>query len=371
MIIDSHSHVSVRSEADWDLDDWAATAKHCFQRNLARPSQEIRRVADDTVVADGWKTLWDEDRLNSWDGAREVDLRIAWTLRQPGRPITFHTPYFTWRSDGEDLYAAGDQVLIAYKAPPPEILLGLMDASGVDMAVLQLPPIHLNKFFARVVHEHPNRFIGLCNVDESTAYTTENLDRLHVYVEELGLRGFYHEPTPGWEGYDSFHSERFDPFWREIESLGVVMYIGGPYGGTYEDFVPMLNAVLDKFPAIRCVLTNGVLRSYVADGVPKELDRLISDHDVQTEILPNIVDYGPNDEVIRMFYEAFGPTKLIWGSEFAAYNVVGPPFRHERYTACLNYMREHCDYMSEEDLRLIHGGNLQRVFDIPGGNNGS
>ena len=129
-------------------------------------------------------------------------MRIAW--ERPDGPTLSCTPYFTWQSGGEELYAPGDHVLIAYKGPPPEVLLWLMNATGVDRAVLQLPPIHLNKFFSRVVHEHPTRFIGLCNVDESTAYTKENLDRLHVYVEELGLRGFYHEPTRGWEGYTSF-----------------------------------------------------------------------------------------------------------------------------------------------------------------------
>ena len=82
-------------------------------------------------------------------------------------------------------------------------------------------------------------------------------------------------------------------------------------------------------------------------------------------ILTNIVNYGPNDEVIRLLYDAFGPSKLIWGSEFAAYNLVGPPFTPERYAQSLNYMRRRCDYMTQDDLRLIHGGNLQRVFDIP------
>ena len=221
MTIDSHTHVSVRCEADWDLDSSAATMKYCFQRNLARPHIEVRRLADDSVVADGWKTLWDEHRLTSWDGCKDVGLRIAW--ERAGRPTVSCTPYFTWQSDGEELYAPGDHVLIAYKGPPPEVLLWLMNATGIDRTVLQLPPIHLNKFFSRVVHEHPTRFIGLCNVDESTAYTMENLDRLHVYVEELGLRGFYHEPTRGWEGYTSFHTAKFDPFWREIEALGVVI----------------------------------------------------------------------------------------------------------------------------------------------------
>ena len=45
---------------------------------------------------------------------------------------------------------------------------------------------------------------------------------------------------------------------------------------------------------------------------------MINGYDVHTEILTNIVNYGPNDEVIRLLYDAFGPTKLIWGSEFAA-----------------------------------------------------
>ena len=363
MIIDSHTHVSVRCEADWDLDSSAATVKYCFQRNLARPHIEVRRLADDSVVADGWKTLWDEHRLTSWDGCKDVGLRIAW--ERAGRPTVSCTPYFTWLSDGEELYAPGDHVLIAYKGPPPEVLLWLMNATGIDRAVLQLPPIHLNKFFSRVVHEHPTRFIGLCNVDESTAYTKENLDRLHVYVEELGLRGFYHEPTRGWEGFTAFHTAKFDPFWRAIEALGVVMYIGGPFGNVYPEFIPKLEAVLQKFPGIRMVLTNGVLASYVEDGIPEEFARVINGYDVHTEILTNIVNYGPGDEVIRLLYDAFGPTKLIWGSEFAAYNLVGPPFTPERYAQCLNYMRRRCDYMTRDDLRLIHGGNLQRVFDIP------
>ena len=363
MIIDSHTHASVRCEADWDLDGTAAKMKYCFQRNLARPHVEVRRLADDALVPDGWKTLWDERRPASWDGWRDVGLRIA--FERDGGLTVNRPPFFTWTSGGEELYAVGDHVLKAFKAPPPEVLLWLMDAAGVDKAVLQLPPVHLNKFFARVVHEHPTRFIGLCNVDESTAYTSENLDRLHVYVEELGHRGFYHEPTPGWEGYEAFHTARFDPFWRAIEALGVVMYIGGPFGHVYDQFIPKLETVLKKFPGIRMVLTNGVLRSYLTDGVPEALQRVIGDYDVHTEILPLIVNYGRGDETIRLLYDTFGPAKLIWGSEFAAYNVTGPPFIPERYMQCFNYMRKRCDYMTSEDLRLIHGGNLQRIFAIP------
>ena len=127
--------------------------------------------------------------------------------------------------------------------------------------------------------------------------------------------------------------------------------------------MPKLAAVLRKFPGIRMVLTNGVLASYVADrphprGVRERTQRLRRPHRDPRQHR----QLRSHDEVIRLLYDAFGPTKLIWGSEFAAYNLVGTP---ERYAQSLNYMRRRCDYMTQDDLRLIHGGNLQRVFDIP------
>jgi predicted TIM-barrel fold metal-dependent hydrolase len=362
MIIDSHAHVSVRSQADWDLDSDAEVMKYCHQRFIARPHVEVRRIGDDSVVEDGWKTLWDPERLHSWDGARDVGLRVSY--QRPGGPTTNRPPFFTWRADGEDVYAMGDLVLKMYKAPPPEVLLPLMDAVGVDRAVLQLPPVNLNKFFSRVVNERPTRFIGLCNVDESTAYTSESLDRLHVYAHEYGLRGFYHEPMRGWEGYDDFHTAKFDPFWRTIDELGLVMYIGGPYGNDYPMFIPMIEAVVKKFPGLQIILTNGILQHYLADGIPDELDRVINGYNVHTELLTNIVNFGENDEVIRLLYDAFGPSKLIWGSEYASYNGVGPPFFWQQYAESRNYIPQRCDYMSDADLRLIHGGNIQRIFNI-------
>ena len=58
-------------------------------------------------------------------------------------------------------------------------------------------------------------------------------------------------------------------------------------------------------------------------SLPESAVRLISEHDVYMD-LPELLDgprgkpnrYGPNDEVIEAFYDTFGSTKLIWGSEF-------------------------------------------------------
>ena len=61
-------------------------------------------------------------------------------------------------------------------------------------------------------------------------------------------------------------------------------------------------------------------------------------------------------------FDTFGPRKLVWGSEFVTYNVTGPPFTAERYREHLRYLERRCDYLSQDDLDLILGGNLDAVF---------
>ena len=67
MIIDSHAHAGVRSELDWDF---ASVAEHraydqrllWTRLNIGR-KLEVRRWEDDSVVEDGWETLWDPRRI--------------------------------------------------------------------------------------------------------------------------------------------------------------------------------------------------------------------------------------------------------------------------------------------------------------------
>ena len=99
----------------------------------------------------------------------------------------------------------------------------------------------------------------------------------------------------------------------------------------------------------------------IKNGIPEILSDTIKNYDVQTEILQKIVDYGPNDEIVRLLYDAFGASKIVWRTEFVAYEVVGPPYYAERYAQYLEYVEKRCPYMAEGELELIHGGNLRRA----------
>ena len=95
--------------------------------------------------------------------------------------------------------------------------------------------------------------------------------------------------------------------------------------------------------------------------------RLVREHEVYMDLLTGLDGlrgkpnrYGPNDEVIKAFYDTFGPTKLMWGSEFTFIEL--PTVDQYRYQ--FDYVEERCGYMTKDDLALIRGENARRVYGL-------
>jgi L-fuconolactonase len=61
-------------------------------------------------------------------------------------------------------------------------------------------------------------------------------------------------------------------------------------------------------------------------------------------------------EVFRQIFEAFGPERLCWASDFPAST------RYTTYRQALEVVRTHCDFLTPGDLSQILGGTLQRVL---------
>ncbi len=60
---------------------------------------------------------------------------------------------------------------------------------------------------------------------------------------------------------------------------------------------------------------------------------------------------------IERIYDAYGPTRLLWGSDFPASK------RFTTYRQSLEAIRSHCPFLSQDDLGLILGANLRRLLD--------
>ena len=201
----------------------------------------------------------------------------------------------------------------------PHQLIEVMDAHGVDMAVLHTLRVWANKYQARVLREFPNRFISVCKLDEQKAYKSEQIDKLHRYVGDWGFRGLYYDPPPGSDGHDSLATSKYDPLWKAVDSLKItvsfVTYTGSPsigYGSNFESLWPILLRLLEKFPDLPVVIVHGIppqpcLQPDNSVQLPEKAIRLVKEHNVILGILAGHLNYGPNDEVLKSLYDNFGP----------------------------------------------------------------
>ena len=66
--------------------------------------------------------------------------------------------------------------------------------------------------------------------------------------------------------------------------------------------------------------------------------------------------YAEARPIIREYYRRLGPDKLAWGSDMP--NVE----RHCTYRQSLDYLRNHCDFITSDEMDKICGGNVARLF---------
>ena len=268
----------------------------------------------------------------------------------------------------------------------------LMDAVGVDVQVIQCAARsgtayeNVHEYTRRVMRQHPDRFIAMAKIDERKLGSDEGLELVRKYIEDWGFKGWWLAPWPPEEmeaaGLDpkdwpepnpffAFDDERYDPTWGLVESLGVPASVtSAPQN--FDTMGPALLNVLEKHPDLTVVIVHGIdppscLKDDGAVEIPETVVSAVRDYDVYIELLPGLDGmtgspnrYGTNDEVIKAFYDTFGPSKLLWGSEFTY--VWLPTVEQYRYQ--LDYIKNRCSYMTEADLAMIRGGNAMRVYGL-------
>jgi predicted TIM-barrel fold metal-dependent hydrolase len=254
----------------------------------------------------------------------------------------------------------------------PELFLGhshasylsLMDAVGIDVAVLHTIRPWANQYHRRVMRENPGRFVSVCKIYEPEAHTEQNLENLRMYIEEWGFTGLYYDPPLA--SMLHFYTDKYKRLWELSDSLSIPVCVVS-YRDNFHTLWAELLKVMADFPDLRIEIIHGLYpaRLLTDDNrvvIPEAALELVRTYDVYLDILPGHRDgtYGPDDEVIKALYDTFGPSKLIWGSEFTKCDT--PTV--EQYTYQLHYLERRCPYMSKEDLRLILGENARRFFRL-------
>jgi predicted TIM-barrel fold metal-dependent hydrolase len=248
-----------------------------------------------------------------------------------------------------------------------EQLLWEMDRCAVDRAVLVCARIDHNPdnndYVAARVREYPDRLIQFADVDCSwteTYHAPGAAGRLRAAAERYGLRGFTHYLKADYDWFDS--AEGLD-FFGTAADLGLVASLAlGP------GWQPALRRLAERFPSLP-FLCHHMAGARAAEPPPhSELAEILA-----SAAVPNIhvklsgfhyvshtsweYPYPDTLWVVRRLYEAFGPDRLCWGSDYPVVRF------HMTYRQALEAFRTHCAFVPEQDQARILGGNLQRLLE--------
>lgn len=278
--------------------------------------------------------------------------------RKVGMRIDVHAHYFNdeyldllvrFGSKGTDI-ARG----LGAGATPKELQnrFKLMDDAGVKMQLLSVSPqlpyfenkAHAveaarvaNDLYAELVHRHPDRFFALAAVP--LPHVEASLRELARALDDLGMLGVTIATTVLGR---SIADPAFEPFYKELNKRGTVLYVHPagvgadspfisrynltwPIGAPIEDTIAVMHLIMRgipmRYPKMR------IINSHLGGALPMLLQRLDNQCKWAVPETPEL----PSLAVRRMWYdtathayipalrvaiESLGPDRLLLGTDF-------------------------------------------------------
>ncbi len=248
-----------------------------------------------------------------------------------------------------------------------EQLLWEMDRFGVDRAVLVCARIEQNPgnndYVAECVCRYPDRLVQFADVDcgwTETYHTPGGAERLAEAARRYSLKGFTHYLR---DDTDWFRTSEGLAFFEKAAELNLIASLA-----LSPRWMPSLVELAARCPTVP-FLCHHMAGVKAAD--PEGLQAVIA-----AAAVPNICikmsgfhyvsgtgwgyPYPDSRDVVRRLYEAYGPERLCWGSDY-------PVVRFSMtYQHALEAFRTHCDFIPPADQALVLGGALQRLLDRAG-----
>lgn len=361
MIVDCHAHVFQHWQGACGHASAAVHLKY-LQKVVTRPAARAFRVRDGAQIQ---PSMLFRAGDNTWAGLADVNFRV-------GR---FGQLCFT--HEGDDYYVQYLPVGMQEPACPPELMLAQMTVAGVDHCILQAGGGYgaMNDYNAFAQHQFPQKFTGLLHVDEAVADRPESMAEVDRAVLSLGLRGLYYAQDFSRHGYErNVDHDAFRPFWDKIAGHGLPVFIELSSTPTYDRAgylrnLAALDAVLQRYPAQRFVLVMGPPVGHFATSgaweFPDDVGATYARDNLQLELMFPITwggtweyPYPEAQALIRGLRDRFGAAKLIWGSDMP--NVE----RFCTYRQCVDYVRNHCSFLSADEKDRVLGGNAAELLRL-------
>lgn len=257
-----------------------------------------------------------------------------------------------WTPDrGEGALASPPHRPLGYSL---EQLIAEMDEAGVDRALLTPPTLwsrNVDAYALEAVERYPTRFAIVHQFDHRAPDARSRLETLNrrPYV---AIRLLFRQ-NPEW-----LEDGTMEWVWSACERLGIP--ICARTSGTADKLGP----IAERHPGLVLVIDH-------MDTVPgKTGPAAFSDHLLSVARWPNIhvkmtsaplysgepFPYPDLDEPLKRIVDAFGPQRLMWGSDVS--NHLHP------YRDCVRHF-EQLAFLSPEDRDWILGKTLASVFKWP------
>lgn len=230
-----------------------------------------------------------------------------------------------------------------------EELLAAMDEAGVDRVVI-VPPSwegDRNDIALAAAKQHPDRFavMGRFPVE-----TPREVHRLTTWRQEPGMLGvrltFHRLPWRAW-----FEDDSIDWFWTAAERAGLPVMAYGP--GLMKQF----EKIAARHPDLKLIVDHFALPMGRRD------EDAFSDFDALLALAryPNVAakasalacytsetyPFRGLHPYIRRAYEAFGPCRLLWGTDYSRLPC--------SYRQAISFFTEELDFLSAEDKEWVMG----------------
>ena len=234
-----------------------------------------------------------------------------------------------------------------------------LDAAGLDRAVIFALD---NELVARTVAKAPDRLAAFAFLDPRHPETPDRLER---YVKEQGFRGLKMSTSGGpIEDHGFYPNEAACfPAFARAQDLGVpvLVHAGLIYcnpddpGGTRTKYcLPIyLDDVAREFPNLKLVVAHGG-RPFVEQTIALSLMPNVY-VDVSWSLLP--LTMWP--DLIRQLLDAFGPDRVIYGSDA---NWREPGRLRTRFDECRRILREELRVDATTEAKVL-GANAERLID--------
>jgi len=256
---------------------------------------------------------------------------------------------------------------LPYWYEPVESLLYQMDQNGVSYAILVqcMGQFNGNAYLMECVRRFPDRLAAVVLVDADGPTALQELERL----AEQGARGVRLGPGTRSPGDDPL------AIWRKADELGLPVTCGGT-GADFasEEFADLVGSLPD-LPII--IEHLGSLNVPDGEPAPYEIRRkafsltrfsnvYIKAHGLG-EFCRRVSDGSqsfpfemPVPPLLEMAYEAFGPHRMMWGSDYPLVS------SREGYRNALHFTMDRLQSKGEEARELVFGRVARDLYGLRG-----